>query len=120
MSARPRRPQCPRRGCSPPRRHEVGSAAVKILHVVPTYLPARRYGGPIFAVHGLCKALVARGNEVAVMTTNVDGDDVSSVPLDVPVEMDGVKVSYFASPLRRLYFSPSMRKALRRTIRDYD
>jgi glycosyltransferase involved in cell wall biosynthesis len=93
---------------------------VKILHVVPTYLPARRYGGPIFAVHGLCKALVARGNEVAVMTTNVDGDDDSNVPLDVPVDMDGVKIRYFASPFRRLYWSPSMRKALHRTIRDYD
>src|SRR6266498_1819843 len=26
---------------------------MRILHVVPTYLPAVRYGGPIFTVHGL-------------------------------------------------------------------
>jgi hypothetical protein len=44
---------------------------VKILHVVPTYLPARRYGGPIVAVHGLCRALVRRGHDVTVFTTNV-------------------------------------------------
>src|SRR5436305_13855829 len=109
MSARPRRPQCPRRGCSPPRRHEVGSAAVKILHVVPTYLPARRYGGPIYAVHGLCRALAARGHEVDVVTTNVDGAGISDVPLGRAVDVDGVRVSYFASPFSRLYWSPSMR-----------
>src|SRR5436305_3271637 len=112
MSARPRRPQCPRRGCSPPRRHEVGSAAVKILHVVPTYLPARRYGGPIVAVHGLCRALAARGHDMTVFTTNVDGDAESDVPLDREVMLDGVRIRYFASTFRRLYVSPAMRSAL--------
>ena len=34
---------------------------LKILHVVPTYVPAWRHGGPIRAVHGLCRALAARG-----------------------------------------------------------
>jgi glycosyltransferase involved in cell wall biosynthesis len=85
---------------------------VKILHVVPTYLPARRYGGPIFAVHGLCKALAARGHEVNVLTTNVDGPGTLDVPLDRDVEMDGVRIRYSASPYRRLYWSPQMRKAL--------
>jgi glycogen synthase len=46
---------------------------MRILHVVPSYLPAVRYGGPIFAVHGLCRALAARGHEVQVFTTNIDG-----------------------------------------------
>ena len=86
---------------------------MRILHVVPTYLPARRYGGPIVAVHGLCKALVARGHDVHVFTTNVDGSGVSDVPLGRIVEMDGVKVHYFASPFPRLYWSPGMRHALR-------
>jgi glycosyltransferase involved in cell wall biosynthesis len=86
---------------------------VRLLHVVPTYLPATRYGGPIFAVHGLCRALARRGHEVHVFTTNVDGPGVSDVQLDCPVEMDGVRVHYFASQFRRLYYSSSMRKALR-------
>jgi glycosyltransferase involved in cell wall biosynthesis len=93
---------------------------MRILHVVPTYLPATRYGGPIYAVHGLAKALVAAGHEVTVFTTNVDGDSVSDVPLDVPVERDGVVVRYFASPLPRLYWSPSMRNALRRDAGHFD
>ncbi|HEY0160275.1 MAG TPA: glycosyltransferase [Thermoanaerobaculia bacterium] len=81
---------------------------MKILHVVPTYLPARRYGGPIVAVHGLCKALVARGHEVDVFTTNVDGDRTLDVPLATPVDLDGVKVHYFPARNRRLYWSPRM------------
>ncbi len=85
---------------------------MKILHVVPTYLPARRYGGPIVAVHGLCRALVRRGHDVTVFTTNVDGESVSDVPLDREVMLDGVRVRYFASSFTRLYVSGSMRKAL--------
>jgi glycosyltransferase involved in cell wall biosynthesis len=93
---------------------------VRILHVVPTYLPARRYGGPIYTVHGLCKALVARGHDVSVATTNVDGNDDSDVPLGTPVDLDGVKVHYYASPLRRLYWSPSMQKALASLVPRHD
>jgi glycosyltransferase involved in cell wall biosynthesis len=85
---------------------------VRILHVVPTYLPATRYGGPIYAVHGLCRALAARGHEVSVFTTNVDGPRDSDVPLDRAVDLDGVRVRYFRSELRRLYVSRGMRTAL--------
>jgi glycosyltransferase involved in cell wall biosynthesis len=91
---------------------------VRIVHVVPTYLPARRYGGPIVAVHGLCRALAARGHEVEVLTTNVDGSGVSGVPLDRAVELDGVRIRYFASPFPRLYWSPAMRRALAGSVRD--
>jgi glycosyltransferase involved in cell wall biosynthesis len=93
---------------------------VKILHVVPTYLPARRYGGPIVAVHGLCKALVARGHQVDVFTTNVDGDRTLDVPVATPVDVEGVQVRYFPSAYRRLYWSPDMRRAFERDVRHYD
>ncbi|HEX2060530.1 MAG TPA: glycosyltransferase [Thermoanaerobaculia bacterium] len=92
---------------------------MRILHVVPTYLPARRYGGPIVAVHGLCKALAARGHEVDVFTTNVDGDGTLDVPVATPVTVDNVRVHYFPSPFPRLYWSPAMQRALER-IADYD
>jgi glycosyltransferase involved in cell wall biosynthesis len=93
---------------------------VRILHVVPTYLPATRYGGPIYAVHGLCRALSARGHEVDVFTTNVDGDRDSDVPLGSPVDLDGVSVRYFSSIFRRLYVSPAMRTAFAASIAGYD
>jgi glycosyltransferase involved in cell wall biosynthesis len=86
---------------------------VKLLHVVPTYLPAVRYGGPIFAVHGLCRALVERGHQVEVFTTSVDGLKDSDVPIGVPVSIEGVVVRYFQSRLlRRLFWSPPLAKAL--------
>ncbi len=94
---------------------------MRILHVTPTYLPAYRYGGPIYSVHGLCKSLVKRGHIVDVFTTNVDGAYNSDVPTDIPVPVDGVNVCYFASKfMRRLYFSPQMAVALLTQIKKYD
>jgi glycosyltransferase involved in cell wall biosynthesis len=90
---------------------------MRLLHVVPTYLPATRYGGPIFAVHGLCRALATRGHVVEVFTTSIDGPANSAVPHGVPVVLDGVTVRYFASPfMRRLSWAPSLARALRRSM----
>jgi len=94
---------------------------LRILHVVPSYIPAYRYGGPIYSVHGLCKALVDLNHDVHVFTTNINGLNNSDVPLDTPVDIDGVKVWYFSSPfLRRFYWSPSMSKALKERIQNYN
>ena len=88
---------------------------------MPTYLPAVRYGGPIWTVHGLCKALARRGHEVTVFTTNVDGPADSEVPLDRDVGLDGVRVRYFPSRHgRRLYWSPGMARALRESVSGFD
>jgi glycosyltransferase involved in cell wall biosynthesis len=94
---------------------------VRILHVVPSYLPAVRYGGPIYSVHHLCVALARQGHQVDVATTNVDGPGDSDVALGVRVDLDGVGVHYFASRrLRRLYYAPAMRTWLRARVGDYD
>ena len=94
---------------------------MRILHVVPTYLPAVRYGGPIVSVHGLCKALARRGHEVHVFTTNVDGPGESPVSLSAPVDLDGVNVRYYPVPaLRRIYWSPRLGKALHRDLAGFD
>jgi glycosyltransferase involved in cell wall biosynthesis len=94
---------------------------MRILHVVPTYLPATRYGGPIVAVHSLCRALAARGHAVEVFTTSIDGPADTAVPYDRPVMLDGVKVRYFASRrLRRLSYAPSLIQSLRREITGAD
>jgi glycosyltransferase involved in cell wall biosynthesis len=94
---------------------------MRLLHVVPTYFPAVRYGGPIFAVHGLCRALAERGHAVEVFTTSIDGDKNSSVPHRIPVMLDGVKVRYFASNLmRRLSWAPSLAHSLHRELSGAD
>ena len=95
--------------------------SLRLLHVVPTYLPAVRYGGPIRSVHALCRALAANGNDVDVFTTNVDGPFDSAVPLGRPVDIEGVKVTYFPSRLlRRLYWSPAMGRALASAVGKFD
>lgn len=94
---------------------------MRILHVVPSYLPAWRYGGPIRSVHGLCRALAAAGHEVVVATTNADGPGRLDVPLGLPVDRDGVAVRYF--PLgfpARLYRSPELLAWARREIERFD
>lgn len=94
---------------------------LRILHVVPTYLPATRYGGPIYSVHGLCRGLAARGHETHVYTTDVDGSGVSDVPLAVPVERDAVRVTYFPTGRgRRLYRSPTMGQRLKADVATFD
>ena len=94
---------------------------MRILHVVPTYIPAYRYGGPIYSVHNLCRNLVERKHEVDVYTTNVDGDQNRNVVEGEVVDLDGVKVRYFACQyVRRLYYSSAMMKALRVHAKDYD
>ena len=88
---------------------------------MPSYLPATRYGGPIYAVHGLCRALAERGHDVHVFTTNVDGPGVSNVPVDRAVNLDGVAVRYFSAGLgRRLYRSPAMGRALKESRKSFD
>src|ERR1700676_1395936 len=95
--------------------------SLRILQVVSAYYPAVRYGGPIRSVHALCSALVRRGHQVSVYTTNIDGDGDLDVPLGTPVDMDGVLVHYFpVGAIRRLCWSPALARQLRRTVKNYD
>ena len=94
---------------------------LRILQVVSAYHPAVRYGGPIRSVHGLAAALARRGHDIHVYTTSVDGPSDLDVPLDHPVELDGVKVHYFRVPmLRRLWWSPGLGRRLRQSVTDFD
>jgi glycosyltransferase involved in cell wall biosynthesis len=94
---------------------------MRILHVVPTYLPATRYGGPIFSVHGLASAQAALGADVSVLTTSVDGAQDSPVVHGQACLLDGVKVWYFRSRwFRRLYFSWAMRQWLKANVAMFD
>ena len=94
---------------------------MKILHVVPTYLPAHRYGGPIYSVHALCRTLAAIGHDVHVFTTSVDGHRDTDVQHGQPIDLEGVQVHYFRSRLlRRIYYSADLAEALSSTVREFD
>jgi glycosyltransferase involved in cell wall biosynthesis len=72
-------------------------------------------------VHSLSRALIARGHEIEVMTTNVNGCTTSPVPLGRRVMVDGVPVRYFGSNvLRRLSWAPSMSRALASALAEFD
>ena len=94
---------------------------MRILHVMPHYFPAVRYGGPIRSVQGLAAATAALGHDVHVYATNVDGAGVCDVPIDTPVDLDGVKVRYFPSGRgRKIFRSPQMGRVLDKTISSFD
>lgn len=96
-------------------------APLRVLHVVPTYYPAVRYGGPIYAVRGLVAALVACGHEVTVITTNRDGHGVIAAPTGQPVLLDGAKIHYCPAPhLARLNYSSALAWSVARSLRDAD
>ncbi len=94
---------------------------MKILHIVPSYLPAYGYGGPIQSVHSLNKWLVKKGADVTVYTTNINGRETLDVPLGREVSVDGVKVFYFPVSFPRFWiYSRALRKALEENIKEFD
>ena len=93
---------------------------MKILHIVPTYFPATRYGGPIQSVHDLNKNLVKLGHRVTVFTTNIDGDKNLTVPMGEPQLLDGVEVWYFPATFRPWFFSYQMLLAIRHKLASFD
>lgn len=95
---------------------------MKVLHIIPTYIPAWRASGPINVTHSLNKWLVKKGIEVTVYTSNVDGPtERLNVPVNVPVDIDGVRVFYFSLSFpRRWFYSTDLRKALIANLRDFD
>jgi glycosyltransferase involved in cell wall biosynthesis len=97
------------------------SRRLRILQILPHYYPAVRYGGPIRSVHALARDLAARGHEVHVFTSSMDGEADLPIPVGAAMDLDGVKVRYF--PVRwprRLCRCPAMQKALRREVHTFD
>jgi glycosyltransferase involved in cell wall biosynthesis len=93
--------------------------SMRILHVIAGLAP--RYGGPSKACLELCQELARRGEQVAIYTTNIDGDGELNVPLGLPVCREGVEIRYFpVQPPRYYRFSFPLARALRTAIPQYD
>src|SRR3972149_7931937 len=67
---------------------------MKILHVVPSYYPAFRFGGPIQAIHNINKAIIKKWHTLDLLTTNAGIDKQNKVVLNKWIELDGLKVMY--------------------------
>jgi glycosyltransferase involved in cell wall biosynthesis len=88
---------------------------MKILHVIANLAP--RYGGPGKACWEMARAVAQLGHQVSIYTTNQDGPGELKVPLDRPVQRDGVEVRYFPIQAPRFWgTSLPLALALRRQI----
>ena len=84
---------------------------MRILHFLPVYIPAWKYGGPILSVSRLCEGLVAEGLDVRVITTNAGLPDFPSDQLGIPQDVNGVTVFYYQAD--KNMFSISSKELLR-------
>lgn len=98
---------------------------MNILHVISSYPPAYAYGGPPRSVHNTAKALVDRGHDVTVLTTDAKDADTRVTDYANPTRMDGVEVHRFRNvnntlSWRNLPFAPGMWWGLRRNVGEFD
>ncbi len=110
---------------------------MRILYTTHTYKPAYRGGGgPVISVAALTEGLARRGHEVTLFTVNANNmDGVLDVPVNQPVDVDGVEVWYFRrvdmwkrwlpfftymSKSFGYLYSPDMARALNRKMPEVD
>lgn len=91
----------------------------RVLHVSAYFAPAFVYGGPPRSIHGLCRALRARGIEVQVFSTDANGKDALAPEITQAHEYDGVPVRYFprswpADPIGSRQLTRALRASLER------
>ncbi|OCX50967.1 hypothetical protein BEL04_19810 [Mucilaginibacter sp. PPCGB 2223] len=94
---------------------------MKILHIVPCYKPAYRYGGPIQSVSKLCELLTEKGTYLQVLTTTGNGPDELDVETEKEIIVDGVPVIYFKRYTKNnTFISPDLWRYLYRHVNEYD
>ena len=98
---------------------------MKILQVIGSFPPAYSYGGPQNVAYEVSKALIKRGHEVTVYTTDVL-DAKSRASYNNPVLMDGIVVYHFKNLSNYLAYYCKISSAigialkLRKDIENYD
>ncbi len=94
---------------------------MKILHIVSSYWPAFKMGGPIRSVHLLNKSLIEKGVDVSVFTTNAGLENEKNRELGMKETIDGVRVFRFPYYGYINYsFSPALFWKLKREIKNFD
>jgi glycosyltransferase involved in cell wall biosynthesis len=97
---------------------------MKLLFIIPYYVPAYSYGGPVKSVHELASTLVKYGNQVTVATT--DSFDAQTRNPVLHETIDGVSVIRFRNVSNRLaksmnvYLPLGFRAWLTTNIKYYD
>ncbi|HAV78805.1 MAG TPA: hypothetical protein DCX53_15755 [Anaerolineae bacterium] len=96
---------------------------MRILYISSYYKPAYIYGGPAKSISTMCEALVRQGAQVTLLTTNANGGNPLDVPLEQPVDVEGVTVYYY--PIARslphtFFYSPALARACEEMIEAHD
>ena len=97
---------------------------MNILFVIPYYVPAYSYGGPVKVAHDLAKEFVKKGHKVTVVTTDVH--DSTSRNKIKEEEIDGVKIIRFRNFSNYLakkfnaYLPFGFKKWVKQNIKNYD
>lgn len=91
---------------------------MRIVQIVPHYVPSYYFGGVLHVAHALSKALLVLEHEVRVCTTNLkDRRCDLDVPVSLPCQVDGVTVYYEATSLSRYWgFSPTLARQIRQQV----
>jgi glycosyltransferase involved in cell wall biosynthesis len=96
---------------------------LKILYITPCYEPAYEMGGVVRSTSLLGRGLVKLGQEVTVLTTNLNplGKKLE-VPLAEEINRGGVKVYYFPGKLfaGRFFYSPLFTRKCDQIIGSFD
>ena len=95
---------------------------MNLLQIIPTYKPAKVYGGTMTSVCLLCETLASKGNcQVTVASTTANGKYELPVYKKTPKLVDGVSVFYFPRWTKdHSQFSPALLWWLWRNVRKYD
>jgi glycosyltransferase involved in cell wall biosynthesis len=96
------------------------SKKLKILHYIPVYAPAWKFGGPVLSVSQLCEGLAALGHQVEVFTSNAGLQNQPELPLNQPVIRNGVKVTYFQQEPGMSIHCPGMEQAVTARAGEFD
>jgi glycosyltransferase involved in cell wall biosynthesis len=96
---------------------------LKILHVIPYFYPAWRFGGPVKVAYDVTRKLAERGHSVVVYTSDVLGGN-SRVNTDY-AKVDGVNVFYFSNlslyaANRKVFVTPSLISAIKDNAKFFD
>ncbi len=95
---------------------------MRVLFVAPFYEPALIYGGMASAPSAWAKALVEAGVSVDVFTTTANGHHELDVAACVPMDIKGVRVTYFPRWrwFRSRFIAPAMYAACVKDTPAYD
>lgn len=96
------------------------SKKLKILHYIPVYAPAWKFGGPVLSVSQLCEGLANLGHEVEVFTSNAGLENQTELPLNQPIIRNGVKVTYFVKEPGMGIHCPGMEQAVTARAKEFD